>query len=378
MKCVKVRCIFLIFLLLALVACGNSQESARLKLGQMNVKYSEDSFVERVRDGDLLAVKLFLQSGMNPNASNKDGESALGVAARFGRGEVVQALLAQGADLNSRDHKYGATPLIWASVNGFTGIVKSLLEKGADANTPDSKNGMTPLMSAAAGGKAEVIKVLLDKGAAINATDQDNRTPLMWAANYGHLGAIKVLLEKGADLKVVDKKGGITALGITALNGKTGAAKLLVEKGAEVNFANKQGMTPLMLAAKNNRLDTVKLLLEHGAQVNAKDKEGKTALDLARDKNHKDVEQTLLKAGAIAGTSETPKQKKPQSEPASQQKTTEEKYLNRLISITSQPPRPGISSGLVLFRAGPGSVQSGRSLSHETFRRHFRLLQRIN
>ena len=51
----------------------------------------------------------------DPNAGlNKDGEAALGVAARFGREDVVQALLAQGADLNAKDKKFGATPLIWA------------------------------------------------------------------------------------------------------------------------------------------------------------------------------------------------------------------------------------------------------------------------
>ena len=83
MRCTKVTCIPLIFLLLALLACGNSQETARMKLGQMNVNYNEDTFVERVRDGDILAVRLFLQAGMNPNTTNKDGESALGVAARF-------------------------------------------------------------------------------------------------------------------------------------------------------------------------------------------------------------------------------------------------------------------------------------------------------
>jgi ankyrin repeat protein len=129
-----------------------------------------------------------------------------------------------------------------------------------------------------------------------------------------------VLLEKGADLKICNKKGGITALGIAALNGKTGAVKLLIEKGSEVNFANDEGKTPLLLAVKNNRLETVKLLLEKGAQANAKDKEGKTALDVARAQNHKDMEQTLLKAGAIAGTRETPVKKKPQNEPATGKK----------------------------------------------------------
>ncbi|MBW1990704.1 MAG: hypothetical protein JRI59_00970, partial [Deltaproteobacteria bacterium] len=55
------------------LACGNSQEKARLKLGQMNIKYNEDTFVDRAKDGDLLVVRLFLQAGMSPDVTDKQG-----------------------------------------------------------------------------------------------------------------------------------------------------------------------------------------------------------------------------------------------------------------------------------------------------------------
>ena len=91
----------LLFLLLALVACGNPQEEARIKLGQMNLKYNEDTFVRLSRDGDIQAVKLFLQAGMSPNVTSQKGETPLVVAARYGRQEVAEVLLAQGADPNT-------------------------------------------------------------------------------------------------------------------------------------------------------------------------------------------------------------------------------------------------------------------------------------
>jgi len=64
-----------VLLLFALAACGgNPQEEARAKLGQMNVKYNEDSFVEAARNGDVIAVKYFLQAGMKPSVTdNKSG-----------------------------------------------------------------------------------------------------------------------------------------------------------------------------------------------------------------------------------------------------------------------------------------------------------------
>ena len=51
MKSTKVTCIPLIFLLLALIACGNTQETARMKLGRMNVQYNEATFVEPAATG---------------------------------------------------------------------------------------------------------------------------------------------------------------------------------------------------------------------------------------------------------------------------------------------------------------------------------------
>jgi ankyrin repeat protein len=274
-----------IFVMFTFAACGNPPEEARIKLGQMNVKFNEDSFVARARDGDIMPVKLFLQAGMGPNVTNKNGETPLGVAARFNRQEVAEVLLAHGANPNTGEKWNGATPLIWASVNGYPNIVKLLLEKGADVQVHDSKDGMTALMSAAVGDKTEVIKLLLEKKAEVNATDNDNRTALMWAAHYGRAGAVQLLLDIGADPAVREKSQGLTALIAAAATGKPEVVKLLLAKGA----------------AQNGRQDVLPLLLEKGADVRAKDKDGKTALDLTREYKEKHAEEVLLKAGAPAG-----------------------------------------------------------------------------
>ncbi|MDP2045377.1 MAG: ankyrin repeat domain-containing protein, partial [Deltaproteobacteria bacterium] len=86
----------LLVFFLALLGCGNPQEEATRQLGQMDIKFTEDSFVERARDGNIAAVKLFLQAGMKPNVTSAAGETPLLVAVQFGRQDVVEALLAQG------------------------------------------------------------------------------------------------------------------------------------------------------------------------------------------------------------------------------------------------------------------------------------------
>jgi ankyrin repeat protein len=99
-----------VVLSLAQIACSNSQEKAREKLGQMNIKYNDDTFVERAKDGDVIVVGLFVAAGMSPTVVNKEGKTALLAAAEGGRLPVVELLLEKGADVNARDKKFGATP----------------------------------------------------------------------------------------------------------------------------------------------------------------------------------------------------------------------------------------------------------------------------
>jgi ankyrin repeat protein len=133
------RLLILVFVCsVVLFNCSNSQEKARDRLGRLNITYSENSFVERARDGDLEPVRLFLQAGMNPNVTNKTGQTALVVAARYGRPKVVQLLLANGADPDLSDQQFGATPLIWAAVGGFGETAAELLDRGASMH---GKNG---------------------------------------------------------------------------------------------------------------------------------------------------------------------------------------------------------------------------------------------
>lgn len=51
---------------------GKSPENARRELGQMGLQYSEEAFTESAKNGDALAIKLFLNAGMNPNAKNSE------------------------------------------------------------------------------------------------------------------------------------------------------------------------------------------------------------------------------------------------------------------------------------------------------------------
>src|SRR6188768_3496013 len=74
-------------------------EEARLKLASLGVPYSPDEFVEQAASGDLTLVKLFLAAGMDPNTilHGEGGPTALFLAVRENRPDVVEALLKAGA-----------------------------------------------------------------------------------------------------------------------------------------------------------------------------------------------------------------------------------------------------------------------------------------
>ena len=123
-----------------------------------------NELIQAATSGDFNKVSKILDSKAiksDVNAKDKNGDTALILAANNGKVEVVEKLLGKGADVNLAD-KNGNTALIWAANNGKVEVVEKLLAKGADVNLAN-KDGYTALMLAASNGKVEVVKLLLNK-----------------------------------------------------------------------------------------------------------------------------------------------------------------------------------------------------------------------
>jgi len=80
-------------------------------------------------NGNLAAVKQYLQDGADVNARAKDGWPPLIFAARNGHLDVVKYLVDKGADMNAKDKK-GWTPLMWATDEGHLDVVGISCSKG--------------------------------------------------------------------------------------------------------------------------------------------------------------------------------------------------------------------------------------------------------
>lgn len=135
-------------------------------------------------------------------------DTPLHLAARFGREDLAEALVAAAADVEARN-ELGEHPLHGAAAYGHPAVVKVLLAGHADVDARD-EGGRTPLHAAAFGhggwenldGRIEVAKLLLAGGADVNAREYGSGfTPLRYASgSEGRNIAIRdLLLAHGAN-----------------------------------------------------------------------------------------------------------------------------------------------------------------------------------
>ncbi len=89
------------------------------------------------RNGDA-ALKSLLSQGVNINATDEDGETALMEAADGRNPEVVRVLIANGANVNAADED-GETALMIAADEGNTETVRLLIQAGANVNARDEE-----------------------------------------------------------------------------------------------------------------------------------------------------------------------------------------------------------------------------------------------
>jgi ankyrin repeat protein len=226
--------------------------------------------------------------------------SALHWAAIHGQKRSAAESIAQAGELESKDYRYGRTPLCQAAENGHTPVVNLLLEAGAEFEVKD-KSGRTPLSIAAEKGQDAVISVLLKAGAEFEVKDNFGWTPLGSAIERGHEAVVKLLLYTGINLESRNKYRTRRGLLAHAVKGQhDGIVKLLIEAGVELEHKDNRGRTPLSWAAaiEHGHFTIAKLLVEAGAELEPKDDRGRTPLSWAKWKNRRDIVKLLLDAGA--------------------------------------------------------------------------------
>jgi len=122
-------------------------------------------------EGNLQSIRALLTAGADVNGRSPNGRTALMTAALAGNTQVVDLLLANGANPNITDYKEGRTALIIAAEGGHTEVARSLLKAGADPNSKD-RLGETAMSNAQRLNRVQIGRLLKQAGVKTPSYDQ--------------------------------------------------------------------------------------------------------------------------------------------------------------------------------------------------------------
>lgn len=289
-------------------------------------------------------IAVLLEKGIDPNAVNRRGDTALHMALRTeSPSDKVLGLLISKSDLAARDQR-GLTPLMLAilgrNVVARDAIValrkpaneveqlfnaacqndgatlKSLLDASprlAQLRLPD---GSTALHAAAAWAAPDAVQTLTEAGAEVNARDARAQTPLHYAIRWHNnpfrqsnaLQTVKMLLRRGANSGALDEDDATPlhlAAHLALVEEGTVLTMDMVDHGIEVDGENKAGKVPLDLVfearsrPKEGAL-LARLLLEKGRAERLSGPHGTAILMSAVRANNTETMTELFRKGVKA------------------------------------------------------------------------------
>ena len=296
----KVHYLILILLFQNVKANVCKQDESKNNAQAVRIR-ANAQFFKACENGDEKTVSASIAAGINVNQTRRSW-TALHCATYHGHREVVEQLIAAGADVDALND-VDQTPLYWAVNRGDVALVKILLEAGADSNIsfydPDARKS-TLLALALCEGSAEMARVLIEDGASLWAgrikhTDGTCSIPynaLYLAISSNQIETVRMLFGLGADVNDLDDRG-ITHLHTAAAYGNVEIVRILLTQGAHVNCLTKSssedwryedGSSPLHWAARDHTVEVIKVLLKAGAHVDVLNDRGETPISLAIQK----------------------------------------------------------------------------------------------
>ena len=160
------------------------------------------------RYGNLDGLELLLNNNVDVGARNADLRTALHEAmcqAPERRDEIIYRLFKAGVDVNAQDIR-GQTALCIAVRRRYRTTVQLLLQQGAYTEVYGSV-GETPLFCAAKYADESMAKLLLDHGVNIEARNRTGDTPLHMAVTYSQTGMVGILLKEDIARRYVREGG---------------------------------------------------------------------------------------------------------------------------------------------------------------------------
>lgn len=290
----------------------------------------QDSFgrtrlLSAVAAGDVPEVRACIDGGADLSRRNCVGDSALSLAVREGKDEIVRLLKQAGAERCAIDPGDDRPPLNQAADAGALGTILELLDNGADINSLTPRGNSVLFASGLL--YPGQIRIAVSRGARLAIRNNEGNTPLADARSRHYALAEKLLLELGAPDEPVsgcDEEQDECDAGLfaeeaapvgdpdeqlqDALRGcdlKEAAAA--IARGADVNREDEDSATPLFVTGmgllspdsgrreRRDRLQLMDVLLEHGANPCTGERSG---LAIAATGRHVGLLARMLRCGA--------------------------------------------------------------------------------
>lgn len=366
----RVHAILMVVIGLVVTVRGQGPSATAVLLGQ-------------IRAGDTQMVERALRSGADPNTRDASGATALMYAAAFASDATMRALLDKGADVNAANQSGatalmwathdsdkvrlllsrgvqvnaaradGATALLGAALRGNQQVVEMLIAAGADRQIGRVAAPWPvtfPQIALTTNDPAIQRFVAPPERIALNPAEWTPPPLTRWLLTSVYswrpqpvstnAGLVKLLLDAGASPNEIVSQLALTVpvLSRVARLGDVDTMRVLLDHGADPNLKGGRGLTPLMMAAATTADPTmVRLLLDKGAVVDAGDENGNTALDWALRLGDTQASRVLRTAGARPMAS-------PKPPPATRSGAREARHAVELALPRLQAAGPGFAA----------------------------------
>ncbi|XP_076041878.1 uncharacterized protein LOC143025757 [Oratosquilla oratoria] len=229
--------------------------------------------------------------------ADKDGRTALHIAAHSGLVEAVMMLLNVGADVNATDFADNTTmhsAITSRRQKVCRQILELLLDSGGDVEAKGGEASGFLTHTAAFEGCTRCLALLKSRGASLETQDALGRTPLHIALDLRKVEAVKFLLQEGVDLDVSDRQM-LRPLHVALLQNSELLVEMLLDAGAGAEVRDRDGRTLIQFSLLRKKFDGFAVLTKRG--LTSLGSEGEHIIHYCADLGSQLGTEALLKLG---------------------------------------------------------------------------------
>ena len=150
----------------------NQPIDAGLEYGLEDPDYIPVLFFAIRKHASIEFIETLLENGLELNQVDDDGLSAIDIAIKFKREDIIDFCVKHGMNVNDTSRPSGITPIVLAACFNNTKIVEQLIKYGAEVNAQDN-NGMSAKDYAKKLGQKKMVTFLDSKGAKYNRNTKE-------------------------------------------------------------------------------------------------------------------------------------------------------------------------------------------------------------